>query len=166
MNRFTMLLGLMCALYLYATPADAQTPVAPPGNSGVSQYLEAVPGAGGNRPYNPRSGGNSHRHVLAKRVQQALTAAGPAGKAAAAFAQTTAPAATGSNHRGRPGSGGAAAPLTAGGGPATPSAIGHGLLGSPGDSVGGLGIALPILLAVMVAGAGLAFLRRRKSMTD
>ena len=55
-------IGLALAILL-ATPAWAQARVhaiAPPGNSGVSQYLETVPTAGGNQPTNtvhPRAGG-------------------------------------------------------------------------------------------------------------
>ena len=51
--------SLLATLAL-AAPAIAQDEViAPPGNSGVEEYLEVVPGAGGDKPANPSSGGGA-----------------------------------------------------------------------------------------------------------
>src|SRR5207245_928625 len=80
---------------------------APPGNSGVGEYLETVPGAGGNTPIGKHGGGRSNATLgrggaLSPAAQRALDALGPDGKAAAGVAQQTAPGAA------TPGSGGAA----------------------------------------------------------
>src|ERR1700758_2135226 len=116
-------IGLALAILL-ATPAWAQARVhtiVPPGNSGVSQYLETVPTAGGGQPTNSvhpvagpvgGSGGSSGAGgsggsaasggtagnagagggtPIAASTQRALAAQGPTGAAAAALAVATAP---------------------------------------------------------------------------
>ena len=45
--------GILLAL---AAPAAAGAQAVPPGNSGVDQYQESIPGAGGNRPTGPSAG--------------------------------------------------------------------------------------------------------------
>jgi hypothetical protein len=154
-------LALLALLwFVYAAPAEALTQVAPPGNSAVQQYLETVPSSGGNRPFHPGSG-PGHR-LLSRRAQQALNAAGPDGRAAAALAQATAPAGAASP---RPGHAAAAGGAAVAGAKAssTAAAVGRRLLGSQSDGVGGMGIALPILLAVSLIVATLGGLRRRRS---
>jgi hypothetical protein len=155
-------LALLALLwFVYAAPADALTQVAPPGNSAVQQYLETVPSSGGNRPYRPGSGPG--HHLLSRRAQQALNAAGPDGRAAAALAQATAPAGAAAPQRGHAGGAGGAASLAGANGSSAATAVGRRLLGSQSDGVGGMGIALPILLAVSLIVATLGGLRRRRS---
>src|SRR5947209_1726687 len=52
-RSFSLLVALALVFALGAVPANAATrTVAPPGNSGVSQYLESIPTAGGGQPSN------------------------------------------------------------------------------------------------------------------
>lgn len=144
-----------CALLVPAA-AFAQQTVAPPGNSSIDEYLETVPGAGGN--HRPGAGGTK----LSPHAQKALDALGADGKAAAAATQVTA----------SPKHGGASqsskrVPLPASevkvhepsGSPF--SALGHALAGT--DDQGGLGAWLPILLAFTAAGFVAVMLMRRRS---
>lgn len=58
------LIGLLVALALPATASARGQTVAPPGNSGVNQYVESVPTAKGNRPtatISPGGGGGNTR---------------------------------------------------------------------------------------------------------
>lgn len=177
-------IGLALAILL-ATPAWAQARVhaiAPPGNSGVSQYLETVPTAGGNQPTNtvhPRAGGvgaggsggpgstggngGSGAVVhIAPSTQRALAEKGPDGVAAAALAQATAP--RGGSSRAVAGGAAAAssAPATSTDDGSSPTAsVFKALTGSTGR--GGVGPLLPIvLIGSALAAAGLGLTRRRR----
>lgn len=79
-----------------AAPAVAQDEViAPPGNSGVKEYLEVVPGAGGDKPANGGKGGGTSAPTPAQALgtdnAKALEAKGADGKAAAAIAAAGSP---------------------------------------------------------------------------
>ena len=87
-----------------AVPASGQEAqvVAPPGNSGVQEYLEVVPAAGGDRlapgggqaaPTHGEAGRTSPtpREVFGPRTARALSRLGPDGRAAAALAAAGAP---------------------------------------------------------------------------
>ena len=82
---------------LLAAPATVRAQDSlPPGNSGVDQYTENVPGPGGDKPTNPGGGGGSGgggggNGELSTAEAQALTDQGPNGAAAAALAEETAP---------------------------------------------------------------------------
>ena len=54
--------GIVVALTLLALalPAAAGAQVVPPGNSGVDQYQESIPGVGGNRPTGPNGSGTGN----------------------------------------------------------------------------------------------------------
>lgn len=90
--RLVSLLALAAALLVALTaPALAQEEVvAPPGNSGVDEYLEVVPGAAGDRPATPR--GTDEKtpltppQALGPAEARALEQLGPDGVAAAAVA--------------------------------------------------------------------------------
>ena len=127
----------------------------PPGNSGTSQYLESLPGPGGNHS-DPGGGGSvsGGGTVLSPSAQQALAAQGPAGERAAALASRTAPREARAHRKGRGENGGAA-----GGG-----RNGKGAAGG-GDS-GGMGAALPIILGLGLAAALLIAIRRRGTGGD
>ena len=140
-----------------ATPAAAQTTkVAPPGNSGVNEYLETVPTAGGGEPSSTHGSGGGAS--LPASVRSALAKQGPDGRAALSTAEAGAPGAGKGGH--------APAKLSPQdvhepSGQNLPSAIAHALGGS--DS-GGMGIWLPILLigsALAIAAAAVA--KRRSS---
>jgi hypothetical protein len=182
-------IGLVLAILL-ATPAWAQARVhtiAPPGNSGVSQYLETIPTAGGGQPTNtvhPRAGGvgaggsggpgstggngGSGAVVnIAPSTQRALAKKGPDGVAAAALAQATAPRGASSRRASSHTSAGAAAAFSVpaastGDGSSPTSSVFKALTGSTGG--GGAGPLLPIvLIGSVLAAAGLGLSRRRRT---
>lgn len=142
---------------------------APPGRAGTSQYAEDIPSAGGNVSTPAMGGGNKTAAQIShlgagKQGVRKLAKLGKAGAQAAQFAQATAPA-TGSNQsapvdtRSTPHS----SPLVASGGSAL-SGVGH-LLG--GSDSGGIGVFLPLLLAVsLVAALFAALLRLRRPERD
>jgi len=162
-----------------AIPSVAQARVhkiAPPGNSGVGQYLETVPTADGGQPTNTihpggvgvgvgrgRTGGgpdSTSGGALTASTQRALAKQGPTGEAAAALAAATAP------RRARPAahSSGArreSSTSTSGGPGSSPStSVLKALSGS--TSGGGLGPLLPIaLIGSVLAAAVLTLMRRR-----
>jgi hypothetical protein len=160
-------IGLLVSLVLPASALAASSPtsIAPPGNSGVSQYREDVPTAKGNRPssaFTPGGGGSNGSGTSGASVSsstlRALDKQGSAGRKAAALAQATAP-----------GTGSPAGPKTvktnigstdSGASPVT--SVVKALTGS--SNGGGLGALLPIILiACLVAFTALAVLRRRRA---
>jgi hypothetical protein len=156
--------------------------LAPPGNSGIGQYVESVPTARGSQPINtihphhnrshggggaggsqggPPSGNSS---AVSNSTAKALAAQGPAGSSAASLAQATAPSRPRvQGHRANgvsltPG----AQPAEAGGSPSSVNSVLSALTGS--SSSGGLGLLLPGLLIVVFLGAAmLAVARYRKT---
>lgn len=165
-----------------ATPSWAQArthTIAPPGNSGVGQYVETLPTAGGGQPTSTvHSGGaggpvgrggtgggpGSSGGAVASSTQRALARQGPIGDATAALAQATAPrrtrpAARSGHGRANPSGLGA----SGGGGGSSPStSVLKALSGS--TSSGGLGPLLPIaLIGSVLAAAVLTLVRRRRT---
>jgi hypothetical protein len=178
MRKFSTALALGCLL---AFPASALAGhghhQVPPGNSGIDQYTESIPGAGGNHPTSGGGGGGNHSGgggnapTVSSSVTQALNSQGAAGQGAANLATGTAPKvrgeATGSGNAGAGGSGGSKG---AGHGSANgadegtgASSAGSGGHGSGADAVAaeltgsgtgnGMGIFLPIILASTLVGA-------------
>jgi hypothetical protein len=158
---------------LGASTAQAQN--APPGNSGVDEYLEAVPATTGSKATNTTDPKGSGGQVLTRGQQQALAAQGPDGVAAAQLAQRLGIERTGQRHEtaaksktktaSKPTS---KAPSTAKtttkdpGGASVFSSLSKTII--PADSSGGLGQALPIILvAIAAAGAGAAVVRHRRT---
>ena len=95
MKSFVPIATLLASLVL-AAPAVAQDEVyAPPGNSGVEEYLEVVPGAGGDQPAGGGNGGSAAAPTPAAALgadnAQKLEALGPDGEAAAAAAAAGSP---------------------------------------------------------------------------
>ena len=139
--------------------AGAARVIAPPGNSGVGQYVEVVPTAGGGAP-----AGSHHDvqgQVLPASTLHRLAALGPDGKTVAAFAQSTGtPHGSTSPHR-RSRSTRPKQPSSAASEPSPPSA---GLRESSAGSVGGLGLGLPVALgAITLAAVGVSMTRRRRT---
>lgn len=91
-----LIAGLLLAL-LAAAPALAQDKtVAPPGNSGVDEYLEVVPGAGGDTPASGGATGGSGgsqtpSSTLGSKTATQLEQLGTDGKKAAQLAAAGAP---------------------------------------------------------------------------
>ena len=149
-SRLFALLAAIAAAPLGAPAgAAASKTIAPPGNSGVGQYVEVIPGSGGPAPV-----GSSPNHgpVLSASARHRLEASGPAGKAVASFVQQTGTprAKHVPTRHGAP---------TAGHGTPLPGATSVRAAGSAG---GGLGWGLPAALgAIVLAGLGLLIVRRR-----
>jgi MYXO-CTERM domain-containing protein len=162
MRRLALTLCLLT--FAGAAPATAQEQVAPPGNAGVDEYLETIPEADGNRPVRPpaESGGQGG---LDADTQRELESLGDDGEAAARLADRAArqSGGTGSSDKApvRDGETGASADSLDG-------TSGAGLGTVLGQTVsaedGGLGVGLPILLAVTLLGAvAIVVVRRRRS---
>jgi hypothetical protein len=150
-RRVLAVLAGLCALA--PAGAFAQGTVAPPGNSGIDEYLETVPGAGGNhRP------GTGHG-ALSPAAKKALDSLGANGRAAAAAGEATATSQTKAGHRPTPLPDSEVKIREPSGSPF--AALGRALSGS--NDHGGLGAWLPILLALTAAGFLAAVLVRRRS---
>ncbi|MBI5103921.1 MAG: hypothetical protein HZB46_02830 [Solirubrobacterales bacterium] len=140
----------LAALLLLAPAAEAQQVNAPPGNSGITQYLEVVPNAGGNA--STRGKRKDDATPLTRSEQRRLARRGTEGQAlAAAIAKSAdpAPSAGGTssakrNGKARPASAATtrAAATTQ---PASSSSSVAAALTSSGDE-GGMGSWLPILM--------------------
>ena len=162
-------LTLLACIAAVAFPAGAfAVRCAPPGNSGIDQYFETIPGASCNQapPGSPGAGSSGATHLSPGQRRQ-LAALGPAGRAVGQFVAATAPAIEGT---GPPPAGGSraggkrAAPLLIAAAP--PTASGEppviGLLKPlvTGSASGGVGIVLPIFLALALLLALVTVLRR------
>jgi hypothetical protein len=153
---------------------------APPGNSGIDEYVESVTGAGGNVTFI----GKGHKsRKLNRKTSRQLQSRGRDGRALQTFvAQTAPPAPPGGSARGKQRRGSTG--QKPGSSSTTPSkhAVGSGHSGSrtvnthpdrvrvlptvaratTGDGAGGgLGALLPILMAMTVVVAALGRIRRR-----
>jgi hypothetical protein len=152
-------LGVVIALGVLVPAAHATNrTIAPPGNSGVQQYLENVPTASGNRPTNSihagGSGGGGGGGGVSPSTQRRLAALGVAGADTAALAKATAPRIP------RRTAGRGSKPLAAGGGPAVRSPVAA-VADTVTGSTTGLGILLPvILLGTLLGSAAIAVVRR------
>ena len=121
---------------LSAATASAQSQSLPPDNSGISQYTENVPSAGGDRPTNGGGGGAAGptTTVLPPQSKAKLDKLGKNGKAAALAAEASGP--------------------SRGSGKATGD-------NPPGSD--GFGFLLPLFLVLtLLAAAGLLFARMRR----
>lgn len=187
-NAFRQLTSRMAPLALVlalASPAVASAKtktIAPPGNSGIGQYVESVPTASGGRPTGTvhRGGGSQGSgggipgggsggsgpgsgSAVSASTTRALGAQGADGAAAASLARATAPSSrshgTGSSKTtgSRPNSTAANAPQT--GSPT--SSVFKALTGS--STGGGLGPVLPVVLIVSLLGGAVLALRRRRT---
>jgi len=154
------LTALLLALLLPAPASAARqshAPLAPPGNSAVTEYLETVPNAMGQSP--PRPGAPASGALSARR-RAALVRLGADGRALAAVVDATAAPAVpgaaggrGSHVRVSP------AALSGAGVPSRAAAL---LAAAAGrDGGGGLGPALPALMAAGLLATLARALRRR-----
>jgi hypothetical protein len=153
-------IGVLLAL---APPALAGVTFVPPGNSSAGEYSDIVPTSGGDQRVVTLTGQGGGRHggPTSPSTVSKLNALGPAGRAAAQFAQRTAPAGA------RPGAGTGAgvrsqSHLAAESQGTSPlSAILKRVLGSSAE--GGSGLLLPLTLLIAAAAlAAVALLRRRQ----
>lgn len=169
-----------------AAPAVAQETIAPAGNAGVEQYLEAVPTAKGNKKANDKASSGAAK--LPKSTSKELQSAGADGQKLLQAVESSAPEAArekatsgGTRKSGREdgdkssgagasnsGSGGGAAgapasatPKTAGAAPL--AAVRDAVLGTS-DTSGGMGKLLPgVLIATALGLACVALVRRLRT---
>jgi hypothetical protein len=161
-----------------AVAAKAPRPDLPDGFSGIQQYTESIPTAGGQRAAGTihRSTGSADQGSVPASTQGQLLNDGPSGQQAASLAAATGPAtpvrhaATG-KHTGKATSGrtttrhsstpvpAAANPpgSSGGGGSSAGSAVAASLTGG----VGATGFILPLVLAIVAVGALVVRVRRR-----
>lgn len=169
MRLMRVSLVLVLAALVDCGPALAGGKVyAPPGKAGTSEYSEIVPSAGGNVRPPADGGGNATGAQISKLGAGAagvrkLTKLGKNGAAAAKFAEQTAPAVQPAKRR-RPatGAGNRVTPVLRATNASAVTAVTR-LVG--GSDSGGIGLALPLLLAfslgAAVAVAGSRLLRGR-----
>ena len=143
-----------------ATLAKGKSTIAPPGNSGVNQYVEDVPTVRGGKPSSsiviPAHGGGGSGgpsrpggSAVPVTVTRKLDHSGPAGKSAVVLAQSTAPVV----RRKRP-------PTRTRAVQAPAAAVLRSLAGSAGG--GGTGAVLPVfLIGTLVVLSAIGILRRR-----
>jgi hypothetical protein len=152
---------VISAVLLLMLPAAAQAKhvIAPPGNSGIDEYVPSLPSASGNHPVGGAGKGTS---PLSAKTRRQLASLGAAGRAAERLAAATgtgrhrAKSKSGSNGEGGGAPVGTAAdPRGKSRGKATVDAA------TKGFQVGGLGTGLPIILGITGLGAVLLGLRRR-----
>lgn len=135
----------------------------PPGNSGANQYTETLPGPGGNEPTSGigdkanGGGGRTPAKVLGHANAAQLEALGPEGRAAAQLAAESAPESAIGQPRGTGSNPQASNPSGSSG---VNQILGQ-LTGSS-DS-GGMGVLLPLLIAMTVVGAAAYALGRRRT---
>lgn len=164
----TVAAACLAAASLAAPAAAQQTQVAPPGNAGVGEYLETVPGADGPRRVTPQAileGEGASR--LQPRARRRLEALGEDGRAAAALAEAGSPeirsGGSGGSGDARPGrlpsSGSAPPEVTARADDVGELEVVGRALGAEGGS--GLGIALPIVMVLTLLGVVLLRLATR-----
>ena len=164
---------VVVAMLLIAGPAPAANTgkmYLPPGKAGANQYGEDIPSAGGNTLAPASTGRNTAAAQIsnfgsARVGVHKLAKLGKQGAAAAQLAQQTAPAVSGPAKSGpnKPRVTGTRRLLTASGGSAI-SGLGHLMSGS---DQGGIGIFLPLLLALgVVAAVVLGALRPRHPSSD
>jgi hypothetical protein len=166
-RRFALTVALAPLLVLAGSVGVASA--APP-NSGIDQYVEGTPGAGGDQP-GGGGGGNEEPAIeepaaLPEQSTGALESE-PAGAAALDAAASTASGDADPSHRSadasRGGDTGEDAPLSAVAPSDSQSGIGATVSEVTGGDSRGMGVALPIILAAtFVAAAAVAVTRRRR----
>ena len=139
----------LALVLLFPASVSAQQTIAPPGKAGADQYFETIPSGVGNAKPPQGSGATGSPSANSRSAGVAtLARSGKDGRAAAAFAASSAPRT-------------AHVAIASSGSGDSPSSTALRPIG--GTDAGGLGIALPILLAtVAIAAAALALTRRRQ----
>jgi hypothetical protein len=180
----TLAIGSLLVLPATALAGNGGHHSVPPGNSGLDQYTENIPGAGGNHPtggggsHHPGGGGGGSGSSVSPGVTHTLDSQGPAGQGAANLAAATAPDVGGNAPAGHGGKSGGSANAKGGSGTTASGAASGGNAASGGSGSGvdaiaaeltgsgvdnGMGIFLPIILGAALIGAlGLVALRLRR----
>ena len=165
--KAAFLTALACLAALALVPGRAAAvPCAPPGNSEVDQYYEAIPGGNCNIPAPGCGSANAgHRDLSPSEVRQ-LTSEGPAGRAVIGSVFSYAPPIPRAKPSTAPTASGES-PLVAllrlmVAGSGTGTTTGAARASCASGSVTGTGLFLPIVLAVALIGAVVAVLVRRR----
>jgi hypothetical protein len=138
-----LVLFALCALGFFAQPSlAAENCTAPPGTSGLDQYCESLPGAGGTNSHHKGGGGGGAKHV-SNTTSKALKSKGADGAAVLSLTQSgsaTVPAQTtpakkkaAAHHRARHKTAGST-PQTTAPAPATPQRVAPGPPAPPAPS--------------------------------
>jgi hypothetical protein len=151
-------------LAIGAPAADAQQSNAPPGNSGIDQYLETIPGTEGSTPVRGRASTRQRTPVLSPSQRKALAAEGQYGEEAIALAeQFGVERKERRAYRHRSVATGASAHADASERTDRSALDAVAAAVTPSGDAGGLGMALPIMLVTTaLLGAGAAIGRRRR----
>jgi hypothetical protein len=162
----TLAIGALLALPATALAGHGGHHNVPPGNSGLDQYTENIPGAGGNHPtggggsHHQGGGGGGNGSSVSPGVTSTLDSQGPAGQGAASLATATAPDVGGPAQHGgaaqaaQGGKSGGSASATGnskGGNGASAGGAAHGGNAASGDSGSGSGVDA---IAAELTGAG------------
>jgi hypothetical protein len=158
LTRAPRFLAILLLAWLGApVGAQASQVIAPPGNSGVSQYVEVVPSAGGGVPVG--SAGHKHGPVLSASTQHQLAASGKEGRSLAAFAQNTGVPRQHGRQKTTSKSQSRTEPK-----PAASAGAGAQNASYAASGSGGLGLGLPLALGLItLAAVAAAFMRHRRS---
>lgn len=174
MRFLNRILPVTIVVLALASTASAKTrvTVAPPGDSGISQYLEVVPTGAGGSP--PRAGGRAGQgSVLSANQSRELNSLGTNGRTLESVVDATAPQTFGIGHpsRGISASGArsgavrrAGAGGTSGLHPAPSASPASLILGAAaGHGGGGLGFLLPGFMVASALAVTLLAVRRRRA---
>jgi hypothetical protein len=155
----------VAVIAMLACPAGAAAQGAlPPGDSGVDEYVEGVPGPKGSVPSGSVGKGKDRGDkALPPGVVRQLEALGEDGRAAAELAEATAPsrADRAGARKARDGEAGGSSGSAGGGNDSGGSAIAEVVGKMVGGGEGGMGLALPLILLVTVLSAIAVVVARR-----
>lgn len=158
-------LALVCALVAFAgmvPAAQAQDQIAPPGNAGIDEYLETVPGGDGNRPLD--RGVDDGLSPAARRRLERLGEDGRAAADLAAAGPRSASRSRGNSAEGGNGNGGDAVE-EAGRRDRANGGLGS-AVAAPLTGDGGMGALFPALLAATLLGGVALLVARRRRPSD
>jgi hypothetical protein len=165
--RLALALAVWASIASLPAAAEALT-IAPPGNAGIDQYKEKIPGPGGSetaRPGESQGPPPAPAAVLGKRNAEKLSRLGADGRAAARLAARTASARTAAaRHAGK--NPAAQADRAAAGGSGSSGLLEVVAQATGSSSSGEMGLLLPLIIAAAVVGAVAYAVTRRRSTPD
>lgn len=161
----TPLVLVLATAALVVGPAHAQKA---PDDSQVDQYVETIPGAGGDETTSPPGGsseagssGDSGGVGLSLGASEGLSELGSDGQAAATLAEAASRSRSNAQRAdGSASSGGQASEPAVTGDSSGLAAIFDQMTGGASGEAGGMGLLLPLMM-LLLAGAGIAYLLRR-----
>ena len=163
--RLLALLVCVASLGFGCAAGWGQETNAPPGNSGVDEYLESLPGATGNRPAQSVQSKPGKRGSLSEDDRTRLSRLGRDGRAAASLAAASGPNGLAASNGQRGGSSRERVAGLDGKRRQRASSEGDGPLNALanaalGKTSGGMGIVLPLILLLALVGSVVVMIRR------